>query len=237
MPSSLTKKNSEHSLWFVFLYAVALSASGVFLGVIYLMSFPLEAYSSLDERAAAMEGRESLDPIPGDAFYIEGPTLRTGTWGVKREQLFNASSQRIRVTPGEVNAWFEAKLRSAAPTTEEEKSDLTLVPEEPNLGISKEGVIYLNLPANISGYGMNGDYVLSAQVRFAKGSPAKLKVEHLQIAGAAIPFPSLLGSQIVSNIIKGFNSAEEYALFSEAWKRVESVEVEGDALVLTLNTP
>lgn len=237
MPSSVTKEKSEHSRLFVFLYAAALAAFGAFFGAIYMMSFPLEAYSSLDERAAALEERESLDPIPGDAFYIEGPTLRTRTWEAKREQFFNGSAQRIRVTPGEINAWFEAKFRGAVPTTEEEKSDLTLVPKVPNLGITEGKIIYLNLPANISGYGMNGDYVLSARVAFASGSPAKLKVEHLQIAGAAVPLPGLLGSQIVSKIVKGFSSAEEYALFGEAWNRVESVGIEKNALVLTLNTP
>lgn len=237
MSSSANKEKPDHSRLFIFLYALALGAIGFFLGMMYLMSFPLEGYSSMEERATALEGRESLDPIPGDAFYIEGSTLRSRTWETKRQQLIDGSSPTITVTTGEINAWFEAKFRSSTVVTGEEASGLTLVPEIPNLGISEAGTLYLNLPAEITGYGLDGNYVLSAQVRYTSGAPAGLVVDHLQIGGAAVPMPGQLGAHLVSTIIEAFSSAEEYAIFSEAWSRVESVEIIDGALVLSLNTP
>jgi len=201
------------------------------------MSFPLEAYSSMRERTEALEARESPEPIPGDAFYIEGPTERARQWQTKREQLLDGSVQTMTVTPGEVNAWFETYFRSVPVSADEENRGLTLIPEAPNLGLGEDGEIYLNLPGEIRGYGLDGNYVLSAQVRFASGAPADLLVDRLQVGGAAVPLPGLLGARVVSTIIDGFSSAEEYALLSEAWRRVESVEVVNGALVLTLTTP
>lgn len=237
MPSSAIKEKSEHSRLLVFLYALAMVGFGVFFGIIYLMSFPLEAYSNLDERNAALEGRESLAPVPGDAYYIEGPTLRTRTWEEKRELLLDGSARTLRVTPGEINAWFEAKFRGGKSEAEEDVSGLTLEPDTPNLGINEEGTIYLNLPADITGYGLDGSYVLSARVRYADGAPPSLVVEHLQIGGAAVPFPRVLGAQFADKIIKAFQIAEEYAVFREAWGRIESLETEKGALVLTLKRP
>lgn len=237
MSASKTKEKSGSSELFVYLYAVAMAGIGVFLGILYLLSYPLEAYSSMDERAQALEARESLDPVPGDAFYLEGPTLRSGSWETKRQQLINGSARTITVTAGEINAWFGDKFRSSAPAADDESSGLTLVPEIPNLGISDEGTIYLNLPADITGYGLDGDYVLSAKVRYSRGAPASLVVDRLQVAGATVPFPGQLGAQVVSTIIKGFSSAEEYGVIREAWSRVESVDAVNGALVLTLNTP
>jgi hypothetical protein len=237
MPPSAIKQKSEPSHLFVYLYAIGMAAFGVLIGMLYLMSFPMTAYSSIEDRARDLEGRESLDPVPGDAFYIEGPTLRSRIWEAKRKQLIEGSVQTITVTEGEINAWFEAKFRGSTPTNDDDASGLVLVPDVPNLGISEEGTVYLNLPADITGYGLDGNYVLSAQVHFSSGAPAKLKVDHLQIGGASVPLPGQLGAHIVSTVIKGFKSAEEYAVFSEAWERVESVEVLDDALVFTLNTP
>jgi len=237
MSASKTKEKSEHSQVFVYLYAVAMAGIGVFLGILYLLSYPLTAYASMDERAQALEARESLDPIPGGGFYIEGSTLRSRSWEAKRQQLIDGSARTITVTAGEINAWFENKFRSSAPAADDESKGLTLVPEIPNLGISEEGTIYLNLPADITGYGLDGDYVLSARVRYKTGAPASLVVDRLQIAGAAIPFPGQLGAQFVSTVIEAFSGAEEYGVIREAWSRVESVEALNGALVLTLNTP
>jgi hypothetical protein len=237
MPASARKKKSEQSSFLVYLYAVTMAVFGVLLGMVYLMSFPITAYSNMQERARDLEDRESLDPVPGGAYYIEGPILRSRSWETKRKQLIEGAAQSITVSPGEVNAWFEAKFRGSKPATNEESSGLVLVPGLPNLAITREGTVFLNLPVDIEGYGLDGSYVLSAQIRYADGSPAKIVVDHLQIGGAAVPLPGQLGSQLVSTLIKGFSSAEEYGVISQAWRRVGSVEVANGALALTLDTP
>jgi len=231
------KQKSEPNSFLVYLYAVTMAVFGVLIGMIYLMSFPMTAYSNMQDRARDLEDRESLDPVPGDAFYIEGPILRSRSWETKRKQLVEGSTQSITVTPGEINAWFQAKFRGSKPTSDDESSGLVLVPDIPNLGITRDGAVFLNLPVDIEGYGLDGDYVLSSQIRYTSGSPAKLIVEHLQIGGAVVPLPGQLGSRLVSTLIEGFSSAEEYAVISKAWSRVTSVEVSNGALLLTLDTP
>jgi hypothetical protein len=62
-------------------------------------------------------------------------------------------------------------------------------------------------------------------------------VDRLQIGGAAVPLPGIIGAKIVSGIINSFSSAEEYALIREAWSRVQSVETADGAFVFILNRP
>lgn len=235
--SSVIKDKSEPSLLFVSIFALITAGVGGLTGFIYLMSFSSKAYSSVQERAAALEDRESTDSIPGDAFYIEGPTLRSNSWQTKRQQLIDGSAPTIRVTAEEINAWMEAKFRPAVVQTDEENNGLMLQPDRPNVGITREGTTYLNLPTEISGYGIDGNYVLSAQVRYASGAPTRLLIDHLQIGGAAVPLPRILGAKIVSSILEAFSGTEEYPLIRQAWSRVRSVEIAEGALVLSLDTP
>lgn len=234
MSKSVIKEKSEPSLTLVFVYAGLLAALGVLLGFIFLMPFPLEAYANLQEREKALEARESLDPIPGDAFYIEGPTLRSRAWETKRGQILDGSARTVTVTVGELNAWLEGNFRGSSKPAGEESEGLALIPDTPNIGISNDGTTYLSLTANITGYGLDGDYVLSAKVSYGSGQSPSLKVEHLQIGGAAVPLPSILGEQLVSAIMKSYAQVEEYVTMQEAWGRVQSVEVEQGGFVLSL---
>ncbi|MFU8847945.1 MAG: hypothetical protein ACNA77_04415 [Opitutales bacterium] len=231
------KEKSEQSLLFVFIYALMMVWMGGLLGFMTLFSFPLKAYANEEDHAKALEARESSHAIPGDAFYIEGPVARSPSWESKRQQLIDATVPEVRISVGEVNAWLEAKFRVGTPSAGEEGAGLVLRPERPNMGLSRAGTIYLNLPAKISGYGLDGAYVLSARVSYKEGSPASLIVDHLQIAGAAVPLPRIIGAKLVSALINGFSSADEYAVLREAWSRVQSVETTDSTFILTLKRP
>lgn len=231
------KEKSEANLSFVVIYALMMVWIGGLLGFISLLSSPLKAYANEEDHLKALEARESSHTIPGDAFYIEGPVARSPSWESKRQQLIDATVPQVRISVGEVNAWLEAKFRSASTSTGEEEAGLVLRPERPNVGLSQSGTIYLNLPAQISGYGLDGTYVLSARVRYKEGAPASLTVDHLQIAGAAVPLPGIIGSKMVSALINGFSSAEEYAVLREAWVRVQSVETADSNFILSLKRP
>jgi hypothetical protein len=231
--SSLFVKKSDSSPVLVFVYAAMFVGIGGFLGLLYMMSFPLEAYANLAERDQALEARESSDPMPGGAYYIEGATMRSRAWETKRQQLINGSASTIRLSASEINGWLAANFRSSA-ISGDDSADMAIVPGMPNLGISEDGVTYLNLPADISGYGLSGEHVFSAQVHFNEGTPATFGVGRMQISGAAIPLAGILGAKMVSTLMGAFSSAEEYSVIREAWSRVSSVEVSGDSLVLSL---
>jgi len=233
MPKASLKKKSDPNNFLVFLYGAMMAASGVFLGILYLMSFPLVAYSSLGERERAMEERESMVPVPGDAFYIEGPVLRSRGWESKREALLEAQSGSVTVTVGEINAWLEDNFRVSAQSGEA-SDGLTILPNTPNLGMSESGEIYLNLPCKITGYGLDGEYVLSARVTYAGSQPTGLQVHQFQLGGAAIPLPSVLGAKLIRSVMGAYSGSEEYASMNDFWSRLASVEVSEGALVFTL---
>lgn len=234
--ASVLKEKSEPSLIFVGIYAAVMVGFGILLGFIYLMSFPLQAYPSMEKRADDLEKRESSNSNPGDAFYIEGPRSGSSAWEAKRGQLVEGSASRVRLSAGEINAWLQNKFRPSAVAEGSESKDLLIEPDSPNIGITEDGAVYLNLPAKISGYGMDGKSIFSAQVHYTADAPPRLSVDRLQIGGAAVPLPGILGSQIVSAMQRAFSSAEEYVVLSKAWDRVQSVEASDGALVLTLET-
>jgi hypothetical protein len=231
------EEKSEQSLLLASIYAFMLVWFGGLLGFICLMLFPLNAYPNMQQRAKVLEERGSLYAFPRDAYYIEGPISRSREWTDKRQQLIDASAATIQVSAGEINAWLDAKFRVLAVAASEGEKGLVLRPDRPNVGITADGATYLNLPAKISGYGLSGNYVLSAKVRYSEGAPPRLLVDRLQIGGAAVPLPGIIGAKIVSGIINSFSSAEEYALIREAWSRVQSVETADGAFVFILNRP
>ena len=229
------KKDSEPSTSVVCILGISLAGFGVLLGFIYLTTFPLPAYSNLSEREKALEERESIAPNPGEAYYIEGPVSRSRAWESARKQFIDGSVSTLTVTAGEINAWFASRFRSSVPPAGEDDEKLLIVPKILNMGISREGEIYLNLPVEIAGFGIDGEYVFSAVVSYAEGAPASLQIKHLQIGGAPVPLAGILGAQFVSKIMQAYSSAEEFQLVSKAWQRVQSVEAKDGALVLTLN--
>lgn len=231
------KKTSEQSLFLVVIYACMMVWFGVMSGFVFLMLFPLEAYASEQEHAKVIEERESARMMPGDAYYIEGPIARSRTWEAKRQQLIDGSVKNIRFSVGEVNAWLEAKFRAVATQQDEEESGLMLEPDLPNVGISESGIIYLNLPTKLTGFGLDGNYVLSARVRYKDGAPARMVIDRLQIAGAAVPLPRLIGAGIASRLMGAYSSAQEYGVLRQAWQQVQSVEISDSAFILTLNRP
>lgn len=231
------KKTSETSLLFIGIYACMMLWIGCFLGFISLILFPLKSYAKEQEHEQALEERAFSHPMPGDAYYIEGPISRSSSWELKRQQLIDGSASTIRISVGEVNAWLNAKFRALATPQDEEARGLIIEPDRPNVGISEAGTIYLNLPTKLTGYGLDGGYVMSARVRFKDGAPARLAINRLQIAGAAVPFPRLIGSGIASRLIAAFSSAEEYGVMRDAWQAVQSVETADSDFILHLNRP
>lgn len=231
------KKTSEPSVLFIGIYACLMVWFGVMLGFVALMLFSLKAYASEQEHEKAIEGREFAHMMPGDAYYIEGPISRSPSWEAKRQQLIDGSEKTIRISVGEVNAWLDAKFRVVATQQDEEARGLVIEPDRPNVGISQTGVIYLNLPTKLRGYGLDGKYVLSARVRYKDGAPASLVIDRLQIAGASVPFPRFIGAGIASRLMTAFSSAQEYSVLVQAWQQVQSVEASDSAFILTLNRP
>ena len=167
------------------------------------MSYPLEGYPSLQARKAQLERRESLEPIPGDNFYIQGPTLSTRSWESKRNQLIEGGAGSLTLSAGEINAWFSTNFRSSAAPAGEESKGLSMVPNVPNIGI--------NAPS--------------------------FKIDRMQIGGATVPLPGILGGQFLNALLKAYSQAEEYSVIRDAWDRVEAVKVSNGALILTMGTP
>ena len=132
-------------------------------------------------------------------------------------------SKSLVLTVGEMNAWLNTMFRSSGGS--DESSGLVVVPGTPNVAVSEDGVLHVNLPTEISGYTLEGEYVLSATGRFSIGAPASFVFSSFQVGGAKVPVPEVLGAQIANALLKGYEASDEFQAIVKAWERVDAVEV------------
>jgi len=235
MTAAIKKKEKEPSAFLAYFFAVLMAFIGMILGMMYLFSFPLQAFSSIAEQQESINERDVPGVIPGDAFYIEGPILRTEAWKRKRELLLSGAESELVITAGEINAWLAAEFNPIKRQGDDsDERSILIVPAQPNVGISENNTLYVNLPAKVTGYGIDDEYVFSAVGHFKEGAPAKFVVEHLQFGGTAIPLPTLFGSEIVRSLMESYSQFDELETILDAWQRVESVVVADSSLKISI---
>lgn len=230
MPAKTEKSPSVLGVYF---YAVLIALFGALLGFAYMMTFPAQAFSSQAEYEASLAGLEEPvpPPRPGDAYYIEGPILRTRSWETKRELLKAPGGQTVRLSPGEINAWMTAKFRQGLPPASEEEPSVLIVPGVPNVAITEAGIMHLNLPTTITAYGSTNDFTVCARGVFAA---LDFRFETIRVSNAKLPLPNILGTRLFETLAQSYQSTEEYAILSEAFARAASVEIEDGELVFVL---
>lgn len=229
VPDNAEKPPSNVGVYF---YAVLTALFGGLLGFFYLTAFPAQAFASQEEYEASIaELEEPIYSKPGDAYYIEGPILRSRAWEAKRQQLSTAGAKTVSLSAGEINGWMAAKFRVPEPQTGDDAPSILIVPGVPNIGLVDGRGFYLNIPVTITAYGAEGEYALSA---FGNLKSSGMEIQSLGISCAKVPLPNLIGKQILNTLSAGYQSTEEYGIVSEALTRVDSVTVEGDQLVIVL---
>jgi hypothetical protein len=170
-------------------------------------------------------------PKPGKAYYIEGPVSRSRSWEPKRNLLAAPGAQTVTMTAGEINAWMAAKFRMAAPPTDEQETDVLILPGVPNVAFAEDGDLYLNLPATISAYGASNDFTISSKCAL---SATGLRFKNVHISSAKVPFVEQLGARIFEVLAQGYQETEEYGIITQAFARADSVQIKGSALVFEL---
>ncbi|MDA9317201.1 hypothetical protein N9Q19_00160 [Puniceicoccaceae bacterium] len=216
----------------VYFYAILTALVGGLLGFFYLTAFPAQTFYSQEEYEASIaELEEPIYSKPSDAYYIKGPVLKTRAWEAKRQQLSASGAKTVRLSAGEINSWMASKFRVPEPQAGDDGPNILILPGVPNVGLVDGRGFYLNLPITITAYGAKGDYSLSA---FGNLKPSGMKIKALGIRSAKVPLPNLIGKQILNTLSAGYKSTKEYRIVSEALARIESVEVEGDELVIVL---
>jgi hypothetical protein len=120
------------------------------------------------------------------------------------------------------------------PPKADDANGMVITPGTPNVAVSEDGVLYLNLPAEFTGYSIDAEHTLSAKGAFKGSNPVRFDFKELHVGGARMPLPGLLGSQIAGALMKGYSSSEEFVALQDAWSRVVSVEIVRGGLRLTL---
>lgn len=226
------KAKKAPNLFGVYLVAAIMVWFGGLLGFVYLTTFPTKAFADMREYQAARGQTDSAQaPRPGDQFYIRGPILASRSWESKREALTAAGPQTVSLSAGEMNAWVNARLSTAAPALNAQDSDLVIVPGLPNFAIVQGDGFYINIPLSVFVFGSQHEIKLTAIGSVGKGG---FKPASVSLNAAALPLPGILGGQVLRSFAQAFQSTEDYEIVAEALHRSESISMEADALVFSL---
>lgn len=219
------KERNDPSLSSALLLGLLTALFGVFLGMAYMVTFPLQAFSNEAEYNAALDKKKTPFFGPADRYYFEGTPTPTRAWESKRRQLLGEAEGPITLTAGELNAWLSRHFTPVASpgSAREESSGIEVRPETPNLAIVDDGAMYVNLPTEVRGFGGEGELVISAIGGFSESSPPAFRIRELKLNAAELPLPSILGQRVLDTLIDAFRQSEEYKLIAEAWQSVEAV--------------
>ena len=228
----MSKPKPEPNVAATVVAGLGLAVVGVILGIVYFVSFPLQAHTNQRALNAALDQKENPHFGPGDSYYFKGPVLRGKSWAPKREQLFAGEVQKLEFKAGELNGWLDTYFKPAAPVSGEESSGITIRPDMPNLAVVEPGRLDVSLPATLEAFGWKGKFVLSATGYFESGAPADFVVRKMNLNGARLP--GFIGQLLVGRLAKAYRQTEEYGRIIESWQRVESVDLAEGALRLSL---
>jgi len=227
--SALKKKEKEPSLLGVSISGLAMAMVGAIGGFFFLASFPAKSFSVAADREAFIESRAARAPMPGDIFYMEGPTRQTNSWLQKRTQILSGEAGTVEFSAGELNAWISNRFQAGAASETDSEASVLMVPGLPNFHIG-EGRLNLSLPVEATIYGNDADFTVLAAGDFGSGSSPRFRLSEFRINNAAIPAQAGIAKQFLAVFLKAYESSDEYTALREAWQRVESAEVEGEVL-------
>lgn len=230
----MSAETKEPGLVAILLSAFSMIWLGLLLGVLALLSVQPKAFNSLSDRDRAIESKTTPYLLVADSHYFSGPVLRGSGWAQKRELLLAGTPGLIELSAGEVNGWLESNFRPQAGANAE-SSGVSIVPQAPNFAMIEDGLLHLNLPAQFSGFGMQGDFVMHAVGRFEQGAGSSPEFKILRCSVNAAPLPAWVGQQVYDSIIEAYRQSEELQAVEAAWDEVDSAELAGGTLRLQIN--
>jgi hypothetical protein len=236
--------NKSPSVLGLYFCAFLMAVIGLLLGFVYMSCFPLQAFNSEAEYEAEhkaklaelaeelAEGEEPVsDPLPGDAYYIQGLVAQERFWKSKRDLLAAEGARVVKFSAAELNAWFESSFQPGAVDRADAENGILLVPDSPNVGLSESGWVYLNLPLRFITYGSERDLVLSARGILIKDG---FQIDTVHLSGAKLPFANYLGLELFKLVEASFRESVDWQILSDAYARAESVDVVDGEFVFNL---
>ena len=226
------KTEKTPGLFGVYLSGIISIWIGGILGFVFMATSPTKAFPSLDAyRAAQAEEDAPRASKPGNAFYIEGPLLRTRSWEAKREQLSAPGPQTVSLSIGELNMWANSRFTAASPPSNLKDAKLLIVPGIPNFAAVEERGFYINLPLSVIILGRSYECML---VAVGTLDTSGFQAESVSFNAAAIPLPSVLGARALESVAQAFQTSEDFGIITQAFERAESVNWGTDGLTFRL---
>jgi hypothetical protein len=191
---------------------------GVLLAGVYLVIKPVSVVNQLP----ALNKREE-----GMVYYVQG-AKGTGQGGqlLRKQQLF-LEGRSVVLTEDELNTWMASSNGAPKKPTDPK----TAAANELNFHLSK-GVLQIGIPYTVELLGLSGSVIIQAQGTFAKEGDEFVYEPSTILIGS---FPAQRIPSLMALLKKKIYAAHELPDdLSAAWKKLESVSIEDNALRLTM---
>ncbi|MEM7789980.1 MAG: hypothetical protein AAF546_01150 [Verrucomicrobiota bacterium] len=227
MSSAKLKETKEPTLTNAVMLGVLSAVIGALFGFVFLTTFKAQAFTTIEDRATALEEQSGKPGMPSDAYFMEGPRAGSAGWELQRQRLLSGAEEQIDLSVGELNAWMASSFRPSKKPKKEDQTNFMIFPGTPNFFAEEDGLLSVNLPTELLIFGKSYKYMVSARGYFAGGSPTNFIFDRLQVNSAPVPNQNLVVNQFIKTLLAAFSATEEYQTIADAWWNVQSVEVVG----------
>ncbi|WP_269523216.1 hypothetical protein [Coraliomargarita parva] len=234
MSAALAKNaEKEPTLIGILILGVLMALIGSLLGFLCLASFPARAFSTPAETEEFVSSKLDSYPMPGDAYYMQGPELRTNSWVSKRLQALSGDPVTLQLTAGELNAWMGARFKPGNANELEGEANILVVPGIPNF-YTEGQAMYISLPSQLLFYGLDLEFTAFAKGHFTSGPSPDFIVDEFHVNSASVPVQAGLAKKLGDFLVSAYSSSEEYLSLQGVWERVESLELKDGSIRLNL---
>lgn len=231
--AAVRKNAREPSLAVSVFLGLIVALIGVVLGAGYMMALPATHYPSVEEREKALEATSESEVIrPPDLYYYKGSVARTAQWTQKRATFVGGSATEVRVSSEQVNAWMSSSFRKPSQKKEEEASGLLLFPSPPNFYFDGDKNVHMSVDLAVDYNGREFAVTATAIGSFERSNPNGFTIQRVRLNSALVP--PFLSQRVMDLILATFQETEEYQTLKDAWRKLRSVEIVDDAVVLRL---
>ena len=229
------KEKDEPTLGGAIIYGVLIALLGAILGFVFLASSPAIVYASVVDYENFLETDAAFEPAkPGDAYYFDVPSARGRGWEAKRDQILSGDPATVEISAGQLNAWMGAKFTPGEQKDSQVKSSVMITPGIPKFFVAGEDALYVNLPIDLSVYDNKRKYTVFSKGHFSSGPSVRFVIDELHVNCAVIPVEGGVASKFVGALISAYSATEEFDSIRAAFDQVESVELSGETLRVTL---
>lgn len=222
----MTKSNDKGpGIVSIAIAGMMMAAIGAFAGVVFMATYPIQAFSSQAELDRHLEeGDEEAHLVqPREVYYIEGPDRSSVSWQQVRKDILDGRKDVIDLPAGVINTWLSSNFQIGH-SGEAFSSGIMVLPGMPKVSSLQTGEVFLSMPIEFKVYGTSYNRTYVAIGHIDQTARPKFVIDQIQLDCAGIPVLGV-GELLHQRLVSIFSGTDEFKQLAAALAEFSSVEV------------